>query len=61
MIPVVLIGAGGRMGKAVAGLLAGADNLRLKARIDRPEIPAPGDGVGPDSMARKLFLQFLNF
>ncbi len=47
MIPVVLIGAGGRMGRAVAGALAGADDLMLKARIDRPEIPAPGDGLGP--------------
>jgi 4-hydroxy-tetrahydrodipicolinate reductase len=47
MIPIVLIGAAGRMGRAVAEALAGADNLCLKARIERPEIPAPGDGVAP--------------
>jgi 4-hydroxy-tetrahydrodipicolinate reductase len=46
MIPVVLIGAAGRMGVAVAGALAGADTLMLKARIDRPEVPAPGVGAG---------------
>ncbi len=46
MIPIVLIGAAGRMGRAVAEALRGADTLNLKARIDRPEIPVPGDGVG---------------
>jgi 4-hydroxy-tetrahydrodipicolinate reductase len=47
MIPIVLVGAAGRMGRAVAEALAGADNLRLKARIERSEIPAPKDGVSP--------------
>lgn len=47
MIPIVLIGAAGRMGVAVTGALAGADGLKLKARIERPGIPAPGDGAGP--------------
>ena len=46
MIPIVLIGAAGRMGRAVAEALVGADNLCLKARIERPETPAPGGGVG---------------
>jgi 4-hydroxy-tetrahydrodipicolinate reductase len=47
VISIVLIGAAGRMGRAVAEALAGADTLCLKAQIDRPEIPAPGGGVGP--------------
>ena len=47
MISIVLIGAAGRMGRAVAEAVAGADTLSLKARIERPEIPAPGGGVGP--------------
>ena len=46
MIPIVLIGAAGRMGRAVADAVAGADTLCLKARIERPEIPPPGGGVG---------------
>ncbi len=47
MIPIVLIGAAGRMGRAVADALAGAGDLALKARIERPEVAAPADGGAP--------------
>lgn len=44
MIPIVLVGAAGRMGRAVTDALAGADHLGLKARIERPGVVAPADG-----------------
>lgn len=47
MTGIVLIGAAGRMGRAVAAALAGDEGLRLKARIDRPGVDAPGDGGTP--------------
>lgn len=51
MTDVVLIGAAGRMGRAVAEALAApradADTLRLKARIERPGATAAADGGAP--------------
>jgi 4-hydroxy-tetrahydrodipicolinate reductase len=55
MTGLVLIGAGGRMGRAVADALAGAmagapggaDTLILKARIERPGFAGPEDGGAP--------------
>ncbi|MEK7824775.1 MAG: 4-hydroxy-tetrahydrodipicolinate reductase [Candidatus Eisenbacteria bacterium] len=44
---VVLVGAGGRMGRAVAQTLAGAEDVTLKARVERPEVAAPVDGGAP--------------
>jgi 4-hydroxy-tetrahydrodipicolinate reductase len=44
---VVLVGAAGRMGRAVAETLAGAEDVTLKARIERPELTAPADGGAP--------------
>ena len=35
------------MGRAVAETLAGAEDVTLKARIERPEVPAPADGGAP--------------
>lgn len=47
MTRVVLLGAGGRMGQAVAGAIPGAPDVMLKARVERPEAPAPADGGAP--------------
>jgi 4-hydroxy-tetrahydrodipicolinate reductase len=55
MTGLVLIGAGGRMGRAVADALAmamagapgGADTLSLKARIERPGFTGAQDGGAP--------------
>ncbi len=47
MIRIVLVGAGGRMGRALAQTLAGAEDVVLKARIDRREVPVPADGGAP--------------
>jgi 4-hydroxy-tetrahydrodipicolinate reductase len=59
MTDIVLIGAAGRMGRAVtdalvsppaisrAGTHPGADTLRLKARIDRPGVAWPADQAAP--------------
>ncbi len=47
MIPIVLIGAAGRMGRAVAEALAGADGITLKARVEKPGVSAPPDGGAP--------------
>ena len=47
MIPIVLLGAAGRMGRAVALALADAGDLSLKARVDCPGVPAPDDGGAP--------------
>ena len=44
---VVLVGAGGRMGRAVAETLAGAEDVTLRARIDRAEVTPPADGGAP--------------
>jgi len=44
---VVLLGAGGRMGRAVAQTMAGADAVTLKARIERPGVAGPADGGAP--------------
>ena len=47
MIPIVMIGAAGRMGRAVAAALVGTGALTLKARIERQDVPAPADGGAP--------------
>jgi 4-hydroxy-tetrahydrodipicolinate reductase len=54
MTGLVLVGAGGRMGRAVAEALAGAgggppgaDTLSLRSRIERPGFRAPEDGGVP--------------
>lgn len=47
MIRVVLVGAAGRMGRAVAHALAVADDVTLKARIERAGVTAPADGESP--------------
>ncbi|MGH7644090.1 MAG: 4-hydroxy-tetrahydrodipicolinate reductase [Gemmatimonadales bacterium] len=47
MTRVVLVGAAGRMGRAVAQALADAPGLTLKARIETQEVPVPGDGGPP--------------
>lgn len=44
---LVLLGAGGRMGRAVAETLAGEKDVTLKARIERPEVATPADGGAP--------------
>lgn len=45
MIPLVLVGAAGRMGRAVAEALAGAPDVALKARVERRE-RWPRDAAG---------------
>lgn len=45
MIRVVLVGAAGRMGRAVEAAAAGAPDLGIKARVDRAENPGTGSGV----------------
>jgi len=47
VIAIVLVGAGGRMGQAVARTAAGAEGVTLKARIERAGVAAPGDGGAP--------------
>jgi 4-hydroxy-tetrahydrodipicolinate reductase len=47
VISIVLVGAGGRMGRAVAQTVAGADGVTLKARIERAGVASPGDGGAP--------------
>lgn len=46
--PVLLVGAAGRMGRAMARLLAEGEfpSLRLAAAIDRPDCPAIGSDIG---------------
>lgn len=46
MIPVVIVGAAGRMGRALVQALADSSTLRLHAAIDRPENPAQGQDLG---------------
>ena len=45
--PVLLVGAAGRMGRAMARLLAEGEfpALRLAAAIDRPDCPALGTDI----------------
>jgi 4-hydroxy-tetrahydrodipicolinate reductase len=65
VIPIVLVGAAGRMGRAVEEAARTADDLEIKARIDRaapqplPGVPGPGadppgyaDPTGPDGIQR---------
>jgi len=47
VIPVILVGAAGRMGRAVAQTMAGAADLTLKGRIERVGMDAPADGGAP--------------
>ena len=52
MIPLVLIGAAGRMGRAVEAAALAAGGFTIKARVDpAPNFPAP-DGVWSDDAAR---------
>jgi 4-hydroxy-tetrahydrodipicolinate reductase len=44
---VVLVGAAGRMGRAIAQIMAGEPDSQLKACIDRPEVEPPQDGGAP--------------
>lgn len=47
MIPIVLVGAAGRMGRAVEAAAAHADDVRIKARVDlsaRVVLPGPASG-----------------
>ena len=46
MIRLVLVGAAGRMGRAVEAAAAGATDLRIVARVDRSENFPGGSGVG---------------
>lgn len=43
MIRIILNGAAGRMGRAVAAAASGADGLTLAACVDVPGVPAVGD------------------
>ncbi len=49
MIPLVLVGAAGRMGRAVEQAVAGAPDLVLKARVDRPGGAPAGEGWVTDA------------
>lgn len=63
MIPVVLVGAAGRMGRAVADALAGASDLTLRACVD-PSANRAGDGgvwhgdVGEATRAGDVVVEF---
>lgn len=46
MIPLVLVGAGGRMGRAIADAAAGSPDVTVRACVER-EAPAPGSPGGP--------------
>lgn len=46
MIPVVIVGASGRMGRALVQALADSTQLRLHAAVDRAESPAQGQDMG---------------
>lgn len=44
MIPIVLVGAAGRMGRAVTEALVELDGMTLKARIEKEGVAAPAGG-----------------
>lgn len=54
MINLVIVGAAGRMGRAVAQAAAGDPQLSVKANIDRPENFREGDGVWSSDLAAVL-------
>ena len=43
MIPIVLVGAAGRMGRAVEQAVAATSGFVIKARVDRPPDPSAGE------------------
>lgn len=46
MIPVVIVGASGRMGRALVQCLAELPAIRLHAAVDRPDSPQQGQDIG---------------
>lgn len=43
---IALVGAGGRMGLAIAKIIAGQPSAKLVAAVDRPDAPAAGQDMG---------------
>lgn len=64
MIRVALVGAAGRMGRAIEAAAAGADDLAVAARVDRPEaFGAAGgwtDDLGPVLEPGMVVIEFAN-
>lgn len=54
MIRVVVVGAAGRMGRAVEAAAGGAEGLVIVARVDRAETFTAEDGVWTDDLASVL-------
>ena len=51
MIPVVLLGAAGRMGRALQEAVGQHPALAIKACVDRAENPGKGAGVWRETLA----------
>jgi 4-hydroxy-tetrahydrodipicolinate reductase len=54
MIRVVVVGAAGRMGRAIDAAAAGAADLVVAARVDRPQAFAAADGAWTGDLAAVL-------
>ncbi len=46
IVNIALVGAGGRMGLAIAKIIAGQPSARLAAAVERPNAPAVGQDLG---------------